>query len=139
MWLGLVSVTAILVGGVIWVAVAARSSPSGLASVLTWLPVGLVFAAVNAAQEELRFRVVPLAALVPAVGAESAMWMTAAVFGLAHWSQATPSGPSGLIYHGLIGAWLAKSILETRGVAWAWTIHTVADLVLFVVLVLEVS
>ena len=65
--------------------------------------------------------------------------MTATVFGLAHWSGATPGGPLGAIYNTLIGAWLAKSILETRGVAWAWIIHAAGNLALFVVLVLTAS
>ena len=65
--------------------------------------------------------------------------MTATVFGLAHWSGATPAGPLGTFYNTLIGAWLAKSILETRGVGWAWTIHVAGNLALFVVLVLTAS
>jgi membrane protease YdiL (CAAX protease family) len=107
--------------------------------VLSWLPAALLFAVINPAQEEIRFRVVPLATLAPAVGDEAAIWMTSAVFGLAHWSEATPSGPIGLVFHGLVGALLAKSILETRGVAWAWIIHAAGNLVLFIGLVLDAN
>jgi len=128
------SIAVVVAGGSVWIWSVAGDPELGL--LLTWLPVGLVFAAVNGAQEELRFRLVPLAALTGAVGDEQAIWMTAAVFGLAHWSGATPSGPPGAIYHALIGAWLAKGILETRGVAWAWIVHAAGNLVLFVVLVL---
>lgn len=138
-WIGLASATAFLVGGAAWVSSAAQSSTSELALVMTWLPVGLLFAAVNAAQEELRFRVVPLATLAPAVGDESAIWMTSVIFGLAHWSEATPSGPIGFIFHGLVGALLAKSILETRGVAWAWILHAAGNFLLFVALVLDAN
>jgi membrane protease YdiL (CAAX protease family) len=107
--------------------------------VLSWLPAALLFAVINPAQEEIRFRVVPLATLAPAVGDEAAIWMTSAVFGLARWSEATPSGPIGLVFHGLVGALLAKSILETRGVAWAWIIHAAGNLVLFIGLVLDAN
>lgn len=138
-WLGLSSTTVFLVGGALWVANAAQSSTSEFALVMTWLPVAFLFAAINAAQEELRFRVVPLATLTPAVGDESAIWMTSAIFGLAHWSEATPSGPIGFVLHGLLGALLAKSILETRGVAWAWIIHATGNFVLFIALVLDAS
>lgn len=138
-WIGLASTTLFLGGGAIWAAIAAQPSTSELALVLTWLPAGLLFAAVNPAQEEIRFRVVPLATLGPAVGDESAIWMTSAIFGLAHWSGATPAGPIGFIFHGLVGALLAKSILETRGVAWAWIIHAAGNLVLFIALVLDAN
>lgn len=138
-WLGSAATAAFLVGGAAWVWSTAQSSTSDIALVLSWLPAALLFAVINPAQEELRFRVVPLATLVPAVGDESAIWMTSAVFGLAHWSAATPSGPLGFIFHGLVGALLAKSILETRGVAWAWIIHAAGNFVLFIALVLDAN
>ena len=133
--LGLSSLAAVAAGSSVWIVLAARGADAG--PVLAWLPVGLVFAAANAAQEELRFRIVPLSTLVPVVGGDTAVWTTAAVFGLTDWSGAIPSGPLGAIFHGLVGAWLAKSILETRGVAWAWTIHAAGNLALFTVLVLD--
>lgn len=136
-WLGLVVAALFLAGGAVWIAIAARTSSTALGLVMTWLPVGLLFAAVNSAQEELRFRVVPLATLVPVVGDEAAIWMTSAIFGLAHWSGATPAGPIGFVVHGLVGALLAKSILETRGVAWAWIIHGAGNFVLFIFLMLD--
>lgn len=135
--LGLSTVAITVAGGSVWIWTTADGSGYGL--LLTWLPLGLLFAAVNAAQEELRFRLVPLATLVDSVGDEQAIWLTAMVFGLAHWSGATPAGPLGTIFHGLIGAWLAKSILETRGVAWAWIMHALGNVALFVVLVLTAS
>lgn len=139
MQLGLFSIAAIVAGASIWVTVTAQETGAGSGLLLTWLPLGLLFAALNAAQEELRFRIVPLTTLVPAVGSDTAIWITAAVFGFAHWSGATPAGPLGTIYHALIGAWLAKSILETRGVAWAWIIHALGDVALFIVLVANAS
>ncbi len=135
--LGLSSIAVMVLGGSVWIWSVADDVELG--PLLTWLPLGVVFAAVNAAQEELRFRLVPLSTLVASVGDEQAIWMTAMVFGLAHWSGATPAGPLGMIYNTLIGAWLAKSILETRGVAWAWIIHAVSNVVLFAVLVLDAS
>jgi membrane protease YdiL (CAAX protease family) len=137
--LGPAATTAFLVGGAAWVWSAAHPSTSDGALVLSWLPAALLFAVINPAQEEIRFRVVPLATLAPAVGDEAAIWMTSAVFGLARWSEATPSGPIGLVFHGLVGALLAKSILETRGVAWAWIIHAAGNLVLFIGLVLDAN
>src|SRR5207244_3414547 len=48
------------------------------------LPVGLAFAAVNAVQEEVRFRAVLLAWLAPVLGKEQAIWLTALAFGIGH-------------------------------------------------------
>lgn len=99
------------------------------------LPLGIAFAAVNAAQEELRFRAVPLALAVPFVGGERAIWMTATAFGLGHWFG-HPSGPSGVVLTLIAGLVLAKAMLETRGLFWPWAIHGVQDVLIFAFLVL---
>lgn len=138
MAIGPASIAVVIASGTI-VAVTTSPAQADLEEVLAWLPVGIVFAAVNAFQEELRFRLVPLATLVPAVGADSALWMTSAIFGLAHWSGANPSGPVGFAFAALGGAWLAKSILDTDGVAWSWLIHATSNMALFAFLVLTAS
>lgn len=99
------------------------------------LPLGIGFAAVNAAQEELRFRAVPLALAVPVVGGERAIWMTATAFGLGHWFG-HPSGPSGVALTLIAGLVLAKAMFETRGLFWPWVIHAVQDVLIFTFLVL---
>jgi membrane protease YdiL (CAAX protease family) len=101
-------------------------------------PLGIAFAAVNAAQEELRFRAVPLALAGPVVGGEQAIWMTATAFGLAHWFG-HPSGPSGVALTLIAGLVLAKAMLETRGLFWPWAMHAVQDVVIFSFLVLGSS
>ncbi len=106
-----------------------------LARVGALLPLGVGFAAVNAAQEELRFRAVPLALAVPVVGGERAIWMTATAFGLGHWFG-HPSGPSGVALTLIAGLVLAKAMFETRGLFWPWAIHAVQDVLIFVFLVL---
>jgi membrane protease YdiL (CAAX protease family) len=109
--------------------------PHQLVRVGELLPLGIGFAAVNAAQEELRFRAVPLALAAPVVGGERAIWMTATAFGIAHWFG-HPSGPSGVVLALLAGLVLAKAMLETRGLLWPWAIHAVQDVAIFVFLVL---
>jgi membrane protease YdiL (CAAX protease family) len=100
-----------------------------------FLPLGVAFAAANALQEELRFRAVPLALAVPVVGGERAIWMTATAFGLAHWFG-HPRGPSGVALTIVAGLFLAKAMLETRGLFWPWAIHAVQDVLIFAFLVL---
>lgn len=99
------------------------------------IPLGIGFAAVNAGQEELRFRAVPLALAVPVVGGERAIWMTATAFGLGHWFG-HPNGPSGVALTLVGGLVLAKAMFETRGLFWPWAIHAVQDVVIFAFLVL---
>ena len=97
---------------------------------LELLPVGIAFAVVNAVQEEVRFRAVPLAWLAPVLGKEQAIWLTALAFGLAHWNG-HPSGPAGVVMTLFFGAWLAKAMLETRGLAVPAAIHAAADAVIY--------
>ena len=98
------------------------------------LPLALAFAAINAAQEEFRFRVVLLARLLPAVGTTHALLATSLLFGLDHWFG-HPSGPSGVLLAGFAGYLWGKSMVETRGSAWAWLMHGFQDVVIFTFLV----
>jgi membrane protease YdiL (CAAX protease family) len=125
-----------LVPLIIQLTLVSRPDPDKLGKALALLPLGVGFALVNAAQEEIRFRAVPIAALEPAVGAEAAIWMTAAAFGLAHWSG-HPSGPTGVLLTFAGGLMLAKAFVETRGIAWAWAIHALLDVVIFAFIVMD--
>jgi membrane protease YdiL (CAAX protease family) len=125
-----------LVPLVIQLTLVSRPDLDQLGKALALLPLGVGFALVNAAQEEIRFRAVPIAALEPSVGAEAAIWMTAAAFGLAHWSG-HPSGPTGVLLTFGAGLILAKAIVETRGLAWAWALHALLDVVIFFFIVME--
>ena len=51
------------------------------------------------------------------------------VFGTVHYFG-TPGGLVGVIVAGLLGWLLARSVLETRGLFWAWLIHFLQDLVI---------
>ena len=101
------------------------------------LPLALVFGAINALSEEVRFRCVLLARLSPVLGAETSIWMTALAFGFAHWYGGNPSGPSGVAMTTAAGLIWAKSMLETRGLFWAWATHGAADVVIFTILVMS--
>ena len=100
------------------------------------LPFALVFSVYNAAQEEFRFRCVLLGRLVPVAGASQALWVTSALFGLGHWFG-HPSGPTGVAMAGFAGFIWGKSMLDTRGFAWAWIIHGFQDLVIFTLLLMS--
>jgi len=93
------------------------------------LPFILVFAALNAASEEFRFRSVLIARIQALLGPNHALLLTSALFGLGHWFG-HPSGPSGVLMSGLAGWFWGKSMIETRGFLWAWVIHAIQDVVI---------
>jgi hypothetical protein len=99
------------------------------------LPLAIAFSVFNAAQEEFRFRSVLLSRLAPVVGASHALWITSTLFGLGHWFG-HPSGPTGVVMAGFAGFVWGRSMLDTRGFAWAWIIHAFQDLVIFTLLLM---
>lgn len=110
--------------------------PGGFA--LYWVHVVLVvpFAAMNAFTEEVIFR-------LPYVtmgnnDTNSRMYglvMGSAVFGVLHFWGGAPNGLLGALMSAFLGFFLAKSIQETKGFFWAFTIHFMLDLpIMFFVL-----
>ncbi len=100
------------------------------------LPLVLVFAALNAASEEFRFRSVLLARLAPVVTRGQALALTSVLFGVGHWFG-HPSGFPGVAMTGIAGWVAGKSMLETRGFVWAWLMHFVGDVLIFALLVIS--
>jgi membrane protease YdiL (CAAX protease family) len=97
--------------------------------ILRFLPWILLVAALNAANEEFQFRNILLAHLRNAVAPAEAVWLTAVLFGLGHY-YGQPSGPIGVVMAGFAGWVWARSMIETRGFAWAFLIHMVQDIVI---------
>ena len=71
-----------------------------------------------------------LSVLVGPVGATQALRMVAAYFGIAHF-YGIPYGIVGVALAWFLGWILARSMLETRGLGWAWFIHFVQDVLIF--------
>lgn len=94
--------------------------------ILLYLPTVLIAAAFNACNEELQFRSIFLARLVPSLGSKQALWITTVIFALSHY-YGQPSGVIGVVLAGAAGFIWGTSILETRGVALAWILHFVQD------------
>jgi len=129
-WLGPFLMVFLAGGLAVQLALTVRPDPHMLGQALRALPLAVAFAAINAAQEEFRFRAVLLARLLPAVGTTHALLVTSLLFGLDHWFG-HPSGPSGVLLAGFAGYMWGKSMVETRGLAWAWLIHGFQDVVIF--------
>lgn len=91
----------------------------------------LLMAASNAFVEEYIARFQVVAALAGRVTAARIALICALLFGIPHYIG-TPGGPVGVLAAGFLGWFLGKSVLETQGLGWAWFIHFVQDVIIFI-------
>lgn len=94
------------------------------------VPVILVTAALNAFSEEVTMKASFLSVLEEPLGRRQSLLLMAALFGLAHY-YGMPNGVVGVIMAGFLGWILGRSMLETRGMFWAWFIHFWQDILIF--------
>jgi membrane protease YdiL (CAAX protease family) len=94
------------------------------------LPLVLLFAATNAWSEEIFTRFVIVTGLYGKLNPTAICWISAIVFGGPHF-LGTPSGLFGVLMAGLMGWFLARSVIDTKGMGWALFIHFLQDLVIF--------
>ena len=120
----------ISLGTLTFLVLAGRPSIDIAVQVLGFLPVVLVAAALNAFNEEVTYKASFLSVLLVPVGSRHALWMVAAYFGIAHF-YGVPYGVIGVGLASFLGWILAKSMLDTRGLAWAWFIHFWQDVLIF--------
>jgi hypothetical protein len=97
---------------------------------LPFLPAILLAAALNAFNEEMTYKASFLSVLEEPLGRHQALWLMAAYFGIGHF-YGVPYGVIGVLMAGFLGWFLGKSMLETRGLAWAWLIHFFQDVLIF--------
>lgn len=107
-----------------------RPNLSQITRALITLPAIVVGAAINAFGEEFEFRSMPLARLEPVLGAQQAILIAATLFGLLHYFGA-PGGPFGVLLAWYLGWIAAKSMIETRGFVWGFTIHFAGDCIIY--------
>lgn len=120
-------VTAITLG---FLLMGARPSAKDALGALPLLPGVLLLAALNAFNEELPYRGALLSQLLPVLSNRQAVLLTAALFGLGHFFG-VPAGLPGMLMAGVLGWLLGKSMIETRGMFWAWLIHFLQDVCIF--------
>jgi membrane protease YdiL (CAAX protease family) len=117
-------------GTLVFLLIGAGSALGQLQKAVLFLPFILLFALMNSLGEEVGYRANLLAALAPAFGKEDALLMSAALFGIQHY-YGVPYGIAGILMAGILGWLLGKSMLETKGFAWAWLIHFTQDVLIF--------
>jgi hypothetical protein len=128
--LGAILSVAITGGTLAFLVLSGTPSVDRLARAIPSIPIVLACAALNALAEEVTYKAGFLAVLLEPVGARNALRMVAAYFGLAHF-YGVPYGIVGVALAWFLGWILARSMLETRGLWWAWWIHFLQDVAIF--------
>jgi len=97
---------------------------------LRYLPFIFLLAASNAFVEEAITRLSVVVSLDGIVKPATIFWASALIFGIPHFFG-VPGGIPGSLMAGFLGWLLAKSIVETEGIFWAWFIHFLQDVIIF--------
>jgi uncharacterized protein len=93
--------------------------------------VAVLLAASNAFVEEYLTRFQVVASLAGRVTPGRIALISALLFGIPHY-LGTPGQLIGVLAASFLGWFLAKSVLETQGLGWAWLVHFLQDVVIFV-------
>lgn len=91
----------------------------------------IIFSLTNSFSEEAIFRLGVISPLYGVLGASDIILISATLFGLAHFGG-MPHGLIGMLMAGFLGWFLAKSVIETEGIFWAWLIHFIQDVVIYI-------
>jgi hypothetical protein len=104
-----------------------------LRDILKVLPFSVVFALSNAFVEESITRLGVVVVLKDIIKDKTIPLISAGIFGVAHY-WGNPDGLLGILAAVFLGWVLSKSILETKGIFWAWLIHFQQDVIIFSVI-----
>jgi membrane protease YdiL (CAAX protease family) len=107
-----------------------RNSGGALKHLIHYLPWILLFSLTNSFSEEVVYRLGVIVPLWGAVDTTYILLISAVAFGAPH-LRGMPNGIVGALMAGLLGWLLAKSVVETNGIFWAWFIHFLQDIVIF--------
>ena len=105
-------------------------SGGGLRNLMPFIPWILLFSFTNSFSEEVIYRLGIVVPLAGAVDPPSILLLSAFAFGIPH-LRGMPNGVVGVLMASFLGWLLAKSVLETNGIFWAWSIHFLQDVVIF--------
>jgi membrane protease YdiL (CAAX protease family) len=109
--------------------------PPNLDRLWPLLPLIVVLALANSFAEGVVYRNAVLGPLHGVLPTGTVVLVSAAFFGVAHFYGA-PSGVIGVAMSTLLGWFLARSMVETRGFVAPWIIHFLQDVVIFSTIVL---
>ncbi len=116
---------------VVWAQAKPRPSLRALLPVLPWA-VGI--SVVNSGVEEVIFRVALGQGLSGLAAGGTIAILSGLLFGVPHWFG-NPGRFPGVLMAGFLGWLMATSMIQTGGIAWAWGIHFLQDVVILVILI----
>ncbi len=90
----------------------------------------ILFSLTNSFGEEMIFRLGVVSPLSGQLAPTTIFIISAILFGIPHFAG-MPNGIIGVTMAGILGFVLAKSMYETHGFFWAWTIHFLQDILIF--------
>ncbi len=108
-----------------------KPSAEVLKKCIPLIPAAILFAGINAFNEELYFRATIFSTLTQVIGKTNAILINITYFGLAHYLYGSPPGVTGFLMTGFLAFLLGKSMLETKGFLWPWLIHFLPDVMIF--------
>ena len=91
----------------------------------------LLFSLTNSFSEEAIFRLGIVSPMLGTLDVTYIALISASLFGVAHF-RGMPHGLVGMVMAGFLGWLLAKSVIETQGIFWAWFIHFIQDVVIYI-------
>ena len=100
-----------------------------IGTMVSMLPFSIVFALSNSFVEESITRLGVVVVLKDAVKDRTIPFVSALLFGSVHY-WGNPGGILGVLVAGFLGWFLTKSIIETKGIFWAWWIHFLQDVII---------
>jgi len=106
-----------------------------LGAVLKFIPFILIISISNSFVEEMISRLGLIVVLKEWLSDRQITISSALLFGIVHY-WGNPGGIPGVLAAAFLGWLLAKSILETKGIFWAWLIHFLQDFIIFTALFL---
>ena len=107
-----------------------RENETSIREILNVMPFSIAFAISNSFVEESITRLGVVVVLKDRLKDKTIPIVSALIFGTVHY-WGNPGGFIGVFVAGFLGWILAKSILETKGIFWAWLIHCMQDVIIF--------
>lgn len=113
----------------LFIAALMRKAQASMRPFLKYFPWVVLFSLTNSFAEEAIYRLGVIVPLYGILDAGSIALLSGILFGVPHY-RGVPNGIVGVIMAGFLGWFLAKSVIETGGIGWAWSIHFLQDIVI---------
>lgn len=117
-------------GTLLFVYIQFRKSAIQFSEILPYVFWIILFSLTNSFSEEAIFRLGVIVPLYGNLATSELVLLSAVIFGLVHFAG-MPHGLIGMLMAGFLGWFLAKSVVETEGIFWAWLIHFLQDVVIY--------